>query len=144
YAVAVGRALIDQASDPAFKALLLALPAETDLALLRNPVDPAARHGGRKALRLRLALHLNHELRRLHTGLQDLGEFSPDAAGAGRRALRNAALELMTANPRNDIADIALGHYRAAANMTDAMGGLAALMLIGGPSYEEALSHFYD
>jgi aminopeptidase N len=144
YAEAVGRALVDQASDPAFKALLLALPAETDLALMRNPVDPAALHEARDALRLRLALHLNAELRRLHTGLQDLGEFSPDAAGAGRRALRNAALELMAANPRNDIADIALGHYQAAANMTDAMGGLNALMLIGGPAYEEALADFYD
>jgi aminopeptidase N len=143
YADAVGRALVDQASDPAFKALLLALPAETDLALMRQPVDPAALHAARDALRLRLALHLNAELRRLHTGLQDLGEFSPDAAGAGRRALRNAALELMAANPRNDIADIADGHYRAAANMTDAIGGLNALMLIGGTMYEEALADFY-
>jgi aminopeptidase N len=143
YADAVGRALVDQASDPAFKALLLALPAETDLALMRQPVDPAALHAARDALRLRLALHLNAELRRLHTGLQDLGEFSPDAAGAGRRALRNAALELMAANPRNDIADIADGHYRAAANMTDAIGGLNALMLIGGAMYEEALADFY-
>jgi len=144
YAEAVGRALVDQASDEAFKALLLALPAETDLALLRNPVDPAAIHAARDALRLRLALHLNGELRRLHTGLQDLGEFSPDAAGAGRRALRNVALELMAANPRNDIAEIASGHYYAALNMTDAIGGLNALMLIGGPAYEEALSHFHD
>jgi len=144
YAEAVGRALVDQASDEAFKALLLAMPAETDLALLRNPVDPAAIHEARDALRLRLALHLNGELRRLHTGLQDLGEFSPDAAGAGRRALRNAALELMSANPRNDIAEIALGHYHAALNMTDAIGGLNALMLIGGPAYEAALSHFHD
>jgi len=144
YAEAVGRALVDQASDEAFKALLLTLPAETDLALLRSPVDPAAIHAARDALRLRLALHLNAELRRLHTGLQDLGEFSPDAAGAGRRALRNAALELMAANPRNDIAEIASGHYHAALNMTDAIGGLNALMLIGGPAYEEALSHFHD
>ncbi len=143
YAEAVGRALTDQASDNAFKALLLALPAETDLALLRSPVDPAAIHEAREALRLRLALHLGAELRRLHTGLQDLGEFSPDAAGAGRRALRNAALELMAANPRNDIADIALGHFRAAVNMTDQIGGLNALMLIGGPAYEEALADFY-
>jgi len=143
YAEAVGRALVDQASDPAFKALLLALPAETDLALLRSPVDPAAIHEAREALRLRLALHLNAELRHLHTGLQDLGEFSPDAAGAGRRALRNAALELMAANPRSEIADIASGHYQAAMNMTDAMGGLTALMLIGGPAYEAALEDFY-
>jgi aminopeptidase N len=144
YAEAVGRALGDQASDNAFKALLLSLPAETDLALLRSPVDPAALHEAREALRLRLALHLGAELRRLHTGLQNLGEFSPDAAGAGRRALRNAALELMAANPRHDIADMALGHFNAAANMTDAIGGLNALMLIGGGAYDDALADFYD
>lgn len=143
YAEAVGRALADQAADPAFKALLLTLPSESDLALAMKPADPAALHAAREALRLRLALHLNGELRHLHTGLQDLGEFSPDAAGAGRRALRNAALELMAANPRSDIADIAEGHYRAAVNMTDAMGGLSALMLIGGQAYEAALEDFY-
>jgi len=144
FAEAVGRSLTDQASDPAFKALLLALPTEQDLALAVQPADPAAIHGAREALRLRLALHLNGELRRLHTGLQDLGEFSPDAANAGRRALRNAALDLMAANPRSDIADIAEGHYRAAVNMTDQMGGLSALMLIGGAAYEQALSDFYE
>jgi aminopeptidase N len=144
YAEAVGRALVDQAADPAFKALLLALPAETELALMRSPVDPQAIHDARDALRLRLALHLNAELRRLHTGLQDLGEFSPDAASAGRRALRNAALDLMAANPRSETADLALGHYQAAVNMTDAMGGLSALMHIGGAAYEEALADFYE
>ena len=140
----LGRALQDQASDEAFKALLLTLPAETDLALLRSPVDPAAIHAAREALRLRLAVHLDDELRRLHTGLQDLGEFSPDAAGAGRRALRNAALELMAANPRHEVAEIAAGHYRAARNMTDMIGGLNALMLIGGPAYEDALADFFE
>ncbi|MEW5685131.1 MAG: aminopeptidase N [Pseudomonadota bacterium] len=144
YAEAVGRALTDQASDNAFKALLLSLPSETDLALMRSPVDPAAIHEAREALRLRLALHLNAELRRLHTGLQDLGEFSPDAAGAGRRALRNAALELMAANPRSEIADIASGHFESAVNMTDQIGGLNALMLIGGQAYEEALAAFFE
>jgi aminopeptidase N len=143
YAEALGRALNDQASDEAFKALLLALPAESDLALMRSPVDPAALHAARNALRLRLALHLDTELRRLHTGLQNLGEFSPDAAGAGRRALRNAALELMAANPTRAVAEIASGHYHAAANMTDAMGGLYALMHIGGADYDEALGDFY-
>ncbi|PZQ63262.1 MAG: aminopeptidase N [Phenylobacterium zucineum] len=144
YAEAVGRALTDQASDNAFKALLLSLPSETDLALMRSPVDPAAIHEAREALRLRLALHLNSELRRLHTGLQDLGEFSPDAAGAGRRALRNAALELMAANPRSEIADIASGHFESAVNMTDQIGGLNALMLIGGKAYEDALAAFFE
>ncbi|HEY2752773.1 aminopeptidase N [Phenylobacterium sp.] len=143
YAEAVGRALADQAADPAFKALLLALPSEPDLALAMNPADPAAIHDAREALRTRLALHLSDELKRLHSGLQEIGEFSPDAAGAGRRALRNAALELMAANPRSEIGELAAGHYQAAANMTDTMGGLLALTLIGGELYEKALTDFY-
>lgn len=143
YAEAVGRALGDQAADNGFKSLLLALPSEPDLSLVMSPADPAAIHEARDALRLRLALHLGDELRRLHTGLQSLGEFSPDAAGAGRRALRNAALDLMVANPRSEVADEALGHFRAAKSMTDQIGGLNALMQIGGEPCEVALAEFY-
>jgi aminopeptidase N len=144
YAEAVGRALGDQSADPAFKALLLTLPSEPDLSLAMSPADPAALHAARDALRTRLALHLFDELRRLHSGLQEIGEFSPDAAGAGRRALRNAALDLLAANPRSEIGELAAGHYAAAANMTDAMGGLSALMQIGGAAYESALADFYE
>ncbi|MDB5445916.1 MAG: pepN [Phenylobacterium sp.] len=144
YAEALGRALSDQASDNAFKALLLTLPSEPDLSLAMQPADPAAIHAAREALRERLAAHLEAELRRLHTGLQDLGEFSPDAAGAGRRALRSAALELLAANPRSDLVGLAQGHYEAALNMTDAMGGLTALMLMGGEAYETALADFFE
>jgi aminopeptidase N len=143
YAEAVGRALGDQASDPAFKALLLALPSESDLALAMAPADPAAIHQAREALRTRLSVHLSEELKRLHTGLQEIGEFSPDAAGAGRRALRNAALDLLAANPRSEVGELAYGHFEAAANMTDAMGGLSALTCVGGELYERALGEFY-
>jgi len=144
YAEALGRALADQGAEPAFKALLLALPSEPDLALAMTPADPAAIHTARDALLTRLSVHLEGELRRLHTGLQDLGEFSPDAAGAGRRALRNAALELLAANPRFENVAVAVGHFEAAANMTDAMGGLNALTLVGGEAYEQALAAFFE
>ncbi len=144
FAEAVGRALGDQAADPAFKALLLALPSEPDLSLAMTSADPAAIHAAREALRMRLALHLEDELRRLHTGLQEIAEFSPDAAGAGRRALRNAALDMLAANPRSEVGELAAGHYEAAANMTDAVGGLMALMQIGGEPYEIALSNFFE
>jgi aminopeptidase N len=143
YAEAVGRALNDQAADDAFKALLLALPSESDLALGVKAADPGAIHAARDALRTRLAVHLEEALKRLHIGLQETGEFRPDAAGAGRRALRNAALELLAANPRSDIVELAAGHFEAARNMTDAIGGLSALMLAGGALYEEALATFY-
>jgi aminopeptidase N len=140
----MGRALNDQAAEPAFKALMLSLPSENDLALAQQPADPTAIHEAREALKLRLSLHLNETLKRLHTGLQDGGAFSPDAASAGRRALRNAALDLLAANPTSEASSLAEGHYRAAGNMTDAMGGLSALMAVGGPGFETALADFFE
>jgi aminopeptidase N len=144
FADALGRALADQSSEHAFKALLLALPSENDLGLAVAVVDPAAIHDAREALRSGLAAALGPQLQTLHQDLADSGVFSPDAQSAGRRALRNAALDLLAAGPGEGAAARALAHYRDAANMTDAMGGLAALMLIGGRPFDEALSDFYD
>ena len=144
YAEAVGRALDDERAEAAVSALLLALPSEPDLALAMTPADPAAIHEARDALRGRMAAHLEARLWALHTGLQDLGDYLPDAAGAGRRALRNACLDLLTANPSAQNALLAQGHYQAALNMTDAMGGLSALMSIGGENFEQALAHFFE
>ncbi|HXQ12040.1 MAG TPA: aminopeptidase N [Caulobacteraceae bacterium] len=143
FATAMGRALADQSAEPAFKALALMLPSENDLAMARDPADPAAIHAAREALRTRLAVHLGDLLRRLHGGLQEAGEFSVDAEAAGRRALRNQALDLLAADPSVENRERALGHFRAAANMTDAMGGLCALMLMGGDEFETALEAFY-
>jgi aminopeptidase N len=144
YAEAVGRALEDDAAEPAFKALLLALPSETDLAVASVPADPAALHEARDALRARIAVHLAAPLHALHGALQEVGEFSADAASAGRRALRNGALELLAADPHADNLERARGHFAAAANMTDAMGGLSALMQFGGGAFDEALASFYE
>jgi aminopeptidase N len=51
---------------------------------------------------------------------------------------------MLVADPHADNLERARGHYRSAANMTDAMGGLSALMLIGGPVFDEALADFYN
>ena len=143
FAEAMGRALADQAADPAFKALLLVLPTEQDLALAMDPADPGALHKARDALRARMAIHLQDDLRRLHLGLQETGEFSAAAAAAGRRALRNAALDLLSAQPSIATEELAIGHFEAAANMTDAMGGLMALVNLGGSACDKALADFH-
>ena len=144
YAEAVGRALTDQSSEPAFKALLLALPSESDLAVVIEAADPAVIHESRQALRARMAVHLRDRLRQLHGVLQEAGEFSASAESAGRRALRNAALELLIADPSVVNIERAKGHYRASANMTDSMGGLSALMQVGGEPFDLALADFYQ
>ena len=141
FAQALGRALSDQSSEDAFKALLLTLPSEQDLGLAVAMADPAAIHEAREALRARLAAALGADLARMHDDLPAPRAFSPDAESAGRRALRNAALDLLAAGP--GAAARAAAHFREAANMTDAMGGLSALMLIGGEPFETALAEFY-
>ena len=139
----MGRAVDDQSAEPAFTALLLALPSEPDLAVASKAADPAAIHAAREALRRRVAVHLGDALRRLHGGLQESGSFSAAAEAAGRRSLRNAALELLTADPHGLNLERARGHFAAAANMTDAIGGLTALMLLGGEDFETALGDFH-
>ena len=144
FAKAVGRALSDQSAEPAFKALLLQLPEEPDLALAMSPAaDPAAIHVARDALRATLARELRGDLERIHDALAPAAVFSPDAESAGRRALANAALETLSADPTPDTAARADRRYRDASNMTDIMGALEALMLIGGEAYDAALEDFY-
>jgi aminopeptidase N len=144
YAEALGSALADDASEPAFKALLLALPSEPDLALMVDPADPAALHEARAHIRTRIAVHLGEQLRRLHGEIQSTEEFSPDAHDAGRRALRNASAEILSADPHNDNLTHLLGHFQSADNMTDTLGGLFPLVATGGMARDRVLASFHE
>ena len=144
FAAALGRAVADQSAEPAFTALLLQLPEEPDLAVEMAPeADPAAIHDAREQLRRTIAGALKPELERLHETLASSGVFSPDAESAGRRSLANSALELLAADASPEVVERIRSHFRNAANMTDAMGGLEALKQIGGPAFEQALEDFY-
>ena len=144
YAEALGRALVDDRSEPAFKALLLALPSEPDLALSMEIADPAALHEARDHIRTRIAVHLGELLRRLHGEMQSAGEFSAEAKAAGRRALRNACADMLAADPHSDNLTHLLAHFQSAGNMTDMMGGLYPLVAIGGVARDKALSAFHE
>jgi aminopeptidase N len=144
FAAAMGRALNDQAAEPAFKALLLGLPTEQEMAMSMVPADPGAIHEARNALRSVLASDLHDLLTELHDGMTAQGPFSPDAVGAGRRALRNAALDLLAAQPSDGVSARAQAHYQAGSNMTDMMGGLSALLSIGGAALDTVLGDFFQ
>jgi aminopeptidase N len=141
YAEAVGRALGDQSAEPALKALLLQPPSEGDLSLMRAPYDPHAVHGAREVLRGTLGRVLEAPLARVHEQLAPAGPYSPGAEAAGRRALRNGALQLLVAG--GGAAERAQRHFAEAANMTDALAGLDALAQVGGAAFEAALADFY-
>ncbi len=85
----------DESLEPAFRAQALALPSEADIAReLGGDNDPDAIHAGRQAILSLIAGCRKRRLRRPLREHADARPFSPDAASAGRRALRNAALYL--------------------------------------------------
>ena len=145
YAEALGRLLDAGEADPAFTAQCLMLPSEADLANdIGRDVDPDAIHRAREALRGALGSSLGSRLKTLYDTLADEGPYSPAAAPAGRRALRNGALDLLAAGDRPRGVERAEAQFERGANMTDMAAALAVLARVPGQARERALERFYD
>ena len=129
--------------DPAFAALALALPGEADLAReIGQDVDPDAIRSAREKLRGALGRAHGKRLMEIHDRMAFTGEFSPDAASAGRRALRNGALAMIVAGSAMDGAERAHKQFAHADNMTEKLGALASLVTLPGTPRERALDTF--
>jgi aminopeptidase N len=143
YLDALNRAVADEGRDPAFRALLLALPSEDDLAQAladRGHIpDPDQIRAQREALRLTMAQTCNATLAALYDRHQVPGPFSPDAEDAGKRSLTNAALSLLSLI---DGGDRARAQFDAADNMTQQLAALSALVSNGIGA--KALERFHD
>jgi len=124
---ACARVLADASTDPAFAAEALTLPSEPFLAEQMATVDPDALHAARNRLRRGLAEALNKDLLAAYEALRVPGPYTPDAASAGKRALRNLALGLLMELDDAAIRKTCVAQFERADNMTDAMAALAAL-----------------
>ena len=145
YAAALGRLVDGGEADPAFTAQCLLLPSEADLANeIGRDVDPDAIHRARDALRAARGAARGERRPTLYDTLADDSPYSPAAAPAGRRALRNAALDLLAAGDRARGTALAEAQFECRANMTDTAAALAVLARVPGPARERALTRFYD
>jgi aminopeptidase N len=126
---AVAAVTFDATLDPAFRALCLRLPGEDDLAQTIHAMgripDPAKIHAARREMAGALSIRLGEGLHRLYKDLDDNAPFSPSADQAGRRALKIAALQLLT---RRDGGKLAASAFARARSMTEEIGALAALL----------------
>jgi aminopeptidase N len=142
--VALAAILEDPALEPAFVALALVPPGEGDIAReIGRDIDPDAIFRARKALRAEIGGRLGPALSTVYERMTVRAPYSPDAASAGRRALRNVALDLMAATGAEPAIAGATQQYDDADNMTDRMAALATLSLHTGPTREHALADFY-
>ena len=133
----------DEGLDPSFRALCLRLPSEDDMAQTLHGAghvpDPDRIHAARRRMGDALAARLAPGLPGLIAAMAEPGPFTPDARAAGRRALRIAALGLLS---RVDGGAAAQAAFDAADNMTEELGALTALLDVGAA--EAALARFHS
>ncbi len=143
FAEALRAAVADAGLDPEFRALLLGLPGEDEIArevwARGRPADPDAIHAGAEAAKDQLAEALEPELRALYAAMETPGPYSPEAEAAGRRALKNACLGWLARRPVGPEMAEAQSHDPA---MSDRLPALAALVHSGAPQAEAALAAF--
>jgi aminopeptidase N len=124
--------------------LALTLPAETYLYEQCASVDPQQIYAARRAFRHAIASELRIEWAALYQQMQTPGPFNPDAASAGKRALKNLALSMLLEADPLIWAPMAVNQYQNADNMTDRYAALAGLVIHGSKSAAACLEDFYS
>ena len=125
---ALAAAVPDEAErDPAFAAYLLALPRDNDIAReIGHDIDPDAIHTARAALRVQVSERMSPILSNFPVARATDELYSPDAASAGRRALRHAALYAASDADSTGVKRVER-FFDAADNLTDRHAALIAL-----------------
>jgi aminopeptidase N len=136
--------LADRDLEPAFVAQTVTMPSEADIAReIGREVDPDAIFRARAGLRATLGARLATQLAGTRAAMNVGGPYTPDAASAGRRALKNVCLDLLAAPRSPDALDRATAQYESADNMTDRMAALTTLSLHPVSQRDAALEDFY-
>ncbi|MFQ5564931.1 MAG: aminopeptidase N [Paracoccaceae bacterium] len=139
--------LTDTALDPAFRAMALEVPGVDEIAgeiAARGGLcDPDAIDAACRAMRKSLGDRLSTHLNETYEYSRSDAPYSPDAAAAGRRALKNRCLALLAATGSADAFALAETQFRAAGNMSDALPALTALAHEGAPAADGLLEDFH-
>ncbi|TLP67794.1 aminopeptidase N [Parasedimentitalea maritima] len=143
YLDALTKLVRDDSLDPAFRALVLSPPSQSDLAQTLfergHTPDPQAIYDAAETFAQTLAEALTDSLPRLYADTTVQGAYSPDAESAGKRDLNARMLSLLT---RLDGGEAAARQYDAADNMTQQNAALACLLKAeNGETQSQA---FYD
>ncbi len=130
-AEALDETLLSKSLDPAFKANALALP--NDLLIARaigSDIDPDRIHQVRLQLLREVFGPIATTLERIYLTNDSRLAYSPDFQQAGRRAMKNTALQVLVMSGAEGSGTLAREQYDRALNMTDRLAALHAV--VGG------------
>jgi aminopeptidase N len=142
-AAAIGVILANAQADPAFAALAVSVPGEPDIAReIGEDVDTDAIFLARRTLRKAIGSAVSPAALKAHRDMPVAAAYMPDSASAGRRSLRNAALDIAVAGGSEEGAALTRRQFQTADNMTDRLAALAILVHADDASREDALAAF--
>lgn len=144
FTAAIGEVLRSDGLDKAFVAEAVSLPSEAFVAEQMTPADVEGVHQAREALRRAIARAWRQDLERVYEQSGSDAGYSPDAAAAGRRSLKNVTLSYLASLAGEDSHVLArvVAQYHDCNNMTDRMAALRQLVDIPGPERQRALDDF--
>jgi aminopeptidase N len=141
---ALGAILKEAKLEPAFMALTLSPPSEADIAReIGGDVDPDAIFRARRKLRAAIGERHGALLTETYQRMITPGPYRPDAQSVGRRALRNACLDLLAMTETSEAIARTFAQYQNADNMTDRTAALETLAQHDRPERTAALDDFY-
>jgi aminopeptidase N len=144
YAEALQKTLDDGSLDEAFKALMLGLPTEADIAAtLAREVDTDLVLQARNQVRSELGSALRESLLAIWKDTEERGTYVPNPESMGRRSLRYAALNLLAAGAPQIAVKLAQQDLVRRTSMTAEIGALSAMTGIDGPETNLELERFY-
>ena len=144
YARAIHPAISDDSLEAAYRAELLHLPSQSDIAReIGKKVDPEAISKAHTRLSKLMARQLGDTLEKIFHTKPTSQTYSPDARSAGERSLRNGALALLVKrNTKHDRKRLTK-HFASANNMTDEATALLLLAASLAKDGEKALKRFH-
>ena len=135
----------DESLEPAYRALMLGMPSQSELAQTLfeagTTPDPDRIYAVADAAQHAMAQAWAPFLGDLAASLRIDAPYRPDAEQSGKRALGDALLVLQS---RLDGGDAAAAQYAQADNMTLQLAALGALVRFGGAKGQAALAAFAD
>lgn len=132
----LGYVLNDKAIDAQFKALILSMPSDSQLAQEQVILDPAAFFNAKLAIKKAFVAEFNNDLVSTYTKHHNLNSI-------GDRALKNKILGFAVSTENTDWINLADKQYWSAQNMTDKIAALSCLAETHSELTDKALNDFH-
>lgn len=135
-----GEILLDETLSPMFRATILTIPDERTIAQHRAMINPDTIHIARAAAREQIGNRYSQELGALVKKLAPTAAYVPTAVEAGKRALRNLALDFWLVGGSAKALLATRDQFEKSDNLTDKLAALTIIVNSQSPAKIDVLN----